>query len=185
MGIFLTTKNPIPMRLPLSEGIRTIHINPKAAMSRLAASGNKYVIFIDDGGVLNDNERRAVEWQRLIGEFLSPRLGGEPLAWGEANRIVFEDQWERYQIWAELHAQDDEFIDFFDADDEASRWIREMCEHVGVATPDDSTELASATQRYVRARVRSGFPDMPPPVFARCLRPDTRSRPPPARPRRS
>ncbi len=38
-------------------------------------------LFIDDGGVLNDNERRGAEWRRLIGEYLSPRLGGEPPAW--------------------------------------------------------------------------------------------------------
>ena len=56
-------------------------------------------IFLDDGGVLNDNDRRGAEWRRLIGEFLSPRLGGEPLAWGAANRIVFDAQWKRFESW--------------------------------------------------------------------------------------
>jgi len=41
------------------------------------------VVFLDDGGVLNDNDRRAVEWRRLLGEFFAPRLGGTPEAWGE------------------------------------------------------------------------------------------------------
>ena len=35
-------------------------------------------IFLDDGGVLNDNARRGPQWQRLVGEFFAPRLGGEP-----------------------------------------------------------------------------------------------------------
>lgn len=123
-------------------------------------------IFIDDGGVLNDNEQRGAEWRRLIGEFLSPCLGGEALAWGEANQIVFDHQWERYQAWSGLQLLDDEFVDFFEADDEASRWLGEMCQHVGVPTPDDSAELAAATQRYVMERVRSGYEDAAPGVRA-------------------
>ncbi len=31
------------------------------------------VLFIDDGGLLNDNALRAPEWQRLIGEYFPPR----------------------------------------------------------------------------------------------------------------
>jgi hypothetical protein len=46
------------------------------------------VVFLDDGGVLNDNERRAPEWRRLLGEFFAPRLGGTPEAWrGEPDRL--------------------------------------------------------------------------------------------------
>ena len=130
------------------------------------AAQNVRAIFIDDGGVLNDNERRAAEWQRLIGEYLSPRLGGEPLAWGEANRIVFEEQWERFEDWSASHTGDEEYVDFFSSGDESSRWLREMCEHVGVPTPDDRPKLAAATQRYVRARVRSGYEDAAPGVRA-------------------
>ncbi len=116
-------------------------------------------IFIDDGGVLNDNERRAVEWQRLIGEYLSPRIGGEPASWSEANRVVFEDQWERFQTWSDLHRLDDEYVDFFSEGAESVRWLREMCEHVGIPTPDDAAEVAVATERYVQARIRSGYED--------------------------
>lgn len=38
-------------------------------------------IFIDDGGVMNDNAVRGPQWQRLIGEYLAPRLGGSGAAW--------------------------------------------------------------------------------------------------------
>ncbi len=123
-------------------------------------------LFIDDGGVLNDNERRGAEWRRLIGEYLSPRLGGEPPAWGEANRIVVDEQWKRYQAWSELHLLDDEYVDFFSSGDEDSRWLSEMCEHVGVTTPDNCLEVSIATYRHVRERVRSGFEDAAPGVRA-------------------
>ena len=46
-------------------------------------------IFLDDGGVMSDNGRRAREWQRLAREYLSPRLCGDPTAWPEANQVVF------------------------------------------------------------------------------------------------
>ncbi|MFQ5795557.1 MAG: hypothetical protein ACE5JP_10975 [Candidatus Bipolaricaulia bacterium] len=43
------------------------------------------VLFVDDGGVLNDNTRRSLQWQRLLGEFFPPILGGTPESWAEAN----------------------------------------------------------------------------------------------------
>ena len=42
-------------------------------------------VFLDDGGVLNDNDCRAPEWRRLLGEYFAPRFGGTPQAWGEAD----------------------------------------------------------------------------------------------------
>ncbi len=34
-------------------------------------------LFIDDGGVLNDNALRGPQWQRLVAEFFVPALGGD------------------------------------------------------------------------------------------------------------
>jgi hypothetical protein len=48
---------------------------------------------------------------------------------------VFEEQWERFEDWSARHAPDEEYVDFFSSGDESSRWLREMCEHVGVPTP--------------------------------------------------
>jgi len=45
-------------------------------------------IFLDDGGVLSDNERRHEHWTRLAGEYLARELGGDPARWGEANRYA-------------------------------------------------------------------------------------------------
>lgn len=111
------------------------------------------VVFFDDGGVLSDNAVRAREWQRLVGEFLTPRLGGDRTAWGEANRVVYES-WLRQR-------SDNALVDFFNSNAERERWLREMCEHVGVRTPSppERVSLAKETQEYVFLRVRAAFPE--------------------------
>ena len=91
------------------------------------------VVFLDDGGVLNDNDRRAVEWRRLLGEFFAPRLGGEPAAWGEANRAVFEGIWDD---WQRLQERDEDPGVAWWPDQDA-RWLAGMCDRVGVAVPPD------------------------------------------------
>ena len=116
------------------------------------------MVFLDDGGVLNDNECRAVEWRRLIGEYLSPRLGGTAEAWGEANRVVFDAQWQRFEVWREQAAPEE--WDFFTSGEERQRWLREMCQHVGVTAPtgEGCLRLAMETEEYVLPRVRAAYP---------------------------
>ncbi len=54
-------------------------------------------IFLDDGGVMNDNTLRGPEWQRHVGEYLSPRLGGSLQAWGNANLVIATREFKRYK----------------------------------------------------------------------------------------
>jgi phosphoglycolate phosphatase-like HAD superfamily hydrolase len=118
-------------------------------------------IFIDNGDVMMNNQRRAAEWRRLIGEFLTPRLGATPEAWADANQVIFERQWQRFLAW--LDSRDPlEWGDFFAENGERVRWLREMCEYVGVAAPRDCDALALETQQYVIPRVKAahdGAPD--------------------------
>jgi HAD superfamily hydrolase (TIGR01509 family) len=118
------------------------------------------VIFLDDGGVMNDNERRSAEWRRLIGEFLTPRLGGTPEAWGDANFVVFDAQWKRFEAW-QAERPPDHYADFFASRVERERWLGGMCERVGVPAPagDGCAELAAATEAYVIPRVRAAYPE--------------------------
>ena len=48
----------------------------------------RLVVFLDDGGVMSDNRLRGVQWQRLVGEFFVPLLGGTHEAWANANLVV-------------------------------------------------------------------------------------------------
>ena len=61
--------------------------------AQAAAMAPIEAIFIDDGDVMNDNARRGPQWQRLVGEYLAPRLGGDQVAWGRANQVIAEKEY--------------------------------------------------------------------------------------------
>jgi phosphoglycolate phosphatase-like HAD superfamily hydrolase len=117
-------------------------------------------ILLDDGGVMNDNTIRGAEWQRLVGEFLAPRLGAAPEAWAEANDVVFRQMWGEFEdlLLPILAADSDTYVDFFG--DQRARWLRDMCERVGVTAPDEAEchALGLETEQFVLPRVRSGYP---------------------------
>jgi FMN phosphatase YigB (HAD superfamily) len=120
------------------------------------------VVFLDDGGVLNDNERRAPEWRRLLGEFFAPLLGGTPEAWGNANRGVFDGIW---RDWETLLARGEEAgPEGWPAQD--ARWLGGMCERVGVAVPADVLGTVRASRQYVMARIDCAYPDAAPAMRA-------------------
>lgn len=114
------------------------------------------MLFVDDGGVLNDNERRAPEWRRLIGEFFTPRLGGTPEAWAAANAAVFPAVWERYLAHARVATSG--VRAFLQGEDR--RWLLAMCKQVGVsAEPDEVDELVAASHRYITRNAVCAYPD--------------------------
>jgi HAD superfamily hydrolase (TIGR01509 family) len=115
-------------------------------------------LFLDDGGVLNDNSLRGPEWERLIGEYLSPRLGGARSRWAEANSVVFAAQLRRWETWV-AEQDSSSFADFFTSREERVRWMRGMCERVGIALPSDDEchALAVETGDYVMPRVRCAY----------------------------
>ena len=129
--------------LPVSVSIRTMERVPD------------YTLFIDDGGVLNDNSRRAPEFQRLVADFFPPRLGGEPAAWAEANRETFQQVFDTHK---DAMAVDDAYEQGAVAYETA--WLVAMCEHVGVAPPegDACSTLAREALLYITRRARAAFP---------------------------
>jgi HAD superfamily hydrolase (TIGR01509 family) len=114
-------------------------------------------VFLDDGGVMNDNNVRGPQWQRLVGEFLAPRLGGSPEKWAHANRdftltLFVPGAWQ-----ARLLASPDysSFERSYYHD-----WLAGMCPLVGVPVPseDDSIALAREAGAWIIPRIRSAFP---------------------------
>ncbi|KAG0366057.1 hypothetical protein BC939DRAFT_451775 [Gamsiella multidivaricata] len=65
-------------------------------------------IFLDSGGVINDNAQRAPQWIRYLGEFLPTTvLGGTAEVWGMANVQVirpFFRRWGDFMIQAHVEA---------------------------------------------------------------------------------
>jgi FMN phosphatase YigB (HAD superfamily) len=119
-------------------------------------------VFLDDGGVLNDNERRAPEWRRLLGEYFVPRLGGTLEAWAAANTIVIEDIW---RDWQRVQERGDAVgPEWWPAQD--PRWLAGMCERVGVAIPADVEGTARASQLHVISNIQCAYPDAAPAMRA-------------------
>src|SRR4051812_19338663 len=113
-----------------------------------------WVLFIDDGGVMNDNALRGAQWQRLLGEFFPPILGGTAEAWAEANRIVAPRLWEGYGFQGRTDLD-------YATWDRAYRiaWLVGMCECVGASVPSEEEGIALAHQAaaYVTRRVRATY----------------------------
>lgn len=94
-------------------------------------------LFLDDGGVLNDNRRRAPEWRRLIGEFMPDRMSGTAEQWMTANGMVFPRVWNDLQEQMQRFASHHEFQRAY-----AVAWMGGMCTYLGIAPPPDSEAMA-------------------------------------------
>ena len=117
----------------------------------------KLVVLLDDGGVMNDNSVRGGQWQRLVGEYFAPRLGGAPGAWAAANKAVIDrlmaaGGWDGLMRAAPDYAAYEE--NYF------VRWLTEMCAEVGVPAPPvvDCVAQGVAAETYIIPRVWSAFP---------------------------
>jgi hypothetical protein len=108
-------------------------------------------VFLDDGGVINDNELRQPQWQRLVGEFFAPRLGGTKEAWSVANAPAFSEAvrrlTERQNDWDASARSVEANARAYLID-----WLRLMAEGVGVPSPEDDAaclELAQAGNNWI------------------------------------
>ncbi len=143
------------MPLPLSYiGPRVILKHPHVEELSLP---NRPVIFLDDGGVMNDNNVRQPQWQRMVSEFFAPILGGTPQAWADANHVVITTTLAPGAWEARMRAAPDYAT--FDYKYQLD-WLYSMCELVGVSPPpeEDSVMLARRATASIIPRVRSAFP---------------------------
>ena len=115
------------------------------------------VLFFDDGGVLNDNAVRGPQWQRLVAEYFAPRLGGDPAAWAEANRVVtsgifYADAWDAL-LQASAGFADYEHRYF-------STWLGGMWARVGVPAPAEAecVTLGRAAEAFIIPQIRAAIP---------------------------
>jgi beta-phosphoglucomutase-like phosphatase (HAD superfamily) len=119
-------------------------------------------IFLDDGGVMNDNRMRHPEWVRLVAEFFPSRLGGAGAQWSAANTKLAPGLWDRLF----LDQAREGLVDTYHAWSRRYQleWLRVMAADVGVPVPDDEDEaffLAVEAARFVTSNCRSWFGDAP------------------------
>lgn len=115
-------------------------------------------LFIDKGGVLIDSTNDlGPQWRRHVGEFLAPRLGGTPQAWGQANIPAFERRVERQRA-AMARGGPVDIRGFFAKD--LRQWFLDMCDEMGIEPPADeeAERIAAATASYVTAHLEIRAP---------------------------
>jgi HAD superfamily hydrolase (TIGR01509 family) len=115
-----------------------------------------YAIFLDDGGVMNDNLKRGHQWQMLVGEFFSCRYGGKAEVWAEANKNVIDVV---IEISTSLHDTPD--VDYETSKGETIRsWVEGMFNGAGRGLPPSSEyeDVFYSTARYVTPKVRAAYP---------------------------
>jgi phosphoglycolate phosphatase-like HAD superfamily hydrolase len=115
-------------------------------------------LFLDDGGVMNENARRGPQFARLAATFLAPRLGGTREAWASANAEVALRLFQRYLAHFGANPSSSWHAFWDDYEDE---WLGGMCALVGVEAPRDQAavrRLARECDAYVTRRVRSAVP---------------------------
>ncbi len=114
-------------------------------------------LFLDDGGVISNNQERAPQWQRFVGEFFVPRLGGSMEEWAAANRTVGPALFVRFGQTLEAQGHAD-YASFYRA--YLHDWLAGMCAAVGVPCPPEAeaVRLAEEATRWITARVRAPLP---------------------------
>ena len=118
---------------------------------------SQLVLFLDDGGVISDNSRRAPQWQRLVGEFLPPLLGGRAEDWIETNKAFTAATFEP-AAWESRLASARDYWDFERT--YLLDWLNGMCDKVGVERLPEEEGLALSRRAniWITSRVRADFP---------------------------
>lgn len=113
-------------------------------------------IFLDDGGVITDKQRRAAEFGRLVGDYFVPLLGGTEEAWARAHRVVVDRLAEPQSLSACASA---DFVGFYRA--YQLRWFAGMCELLGLPTPpeEECLDLAYRALAWITRRIHAALPD--------------------------
>lgn len=123
----------------------------------------RFTLFLDDGGVMNDNRVRGPQWRHLLGEFFPPLLGGTPGEWAEANRALTEGLWAPGGPWpaysGDLWRRGGSTYAGFNRAYQID-WLWGMCEIIGLPPPpaDEALDLAERASHFVTRRVRSALP---------------------------
>jgi HAD superfamily hydrolase (TIGR01509 family) len=120
----------------------------------------EYVLFLDDGGVMNDNALRGPQWQTCVADYMTPRFGSTHQAWAVANRkVVVGSGLFKNFVQRTFHKSDVSFADFQRA--YALTWTKGMFNEVGLLVPPDEAciDIMVQAHTYACTKVISAFPE--------------------------
>jgi FMN phosphatase YigB (HAD superfamily) len=118
---------------------------------------SEFALFFDDGGVMNDNKIRGIQFQKMIGDYFAPIYGGEKHQWAEANFSFIEEIMREYRYIIEEEREVDYQIYY---NDFITRWIENMFEYVGVNLPakNEYKRIFKEAMEFITPNVRASFP---------------------------
>ncbi len=122
------------------------------------------IIFLDDGGVLNDNALREPQWRDLVAQFFVPRYGGTKDDWKSANSFAFNKFIEKY----EQTIKDSPLIEYNPfIKTLMDQWVNDMFKIVQINPPpsDERFKLTIEAEAWITPRVKSTYPGMIPTIF--------------------
>jgi len=118
-----------------------------------------FVVFFDDGGVMNDNRLRGIQWQKLVGEFFSPKFGGELHKWAEGNFEFITRFIEEEMVAIEKGTiTDTDYLNHYSKFQ--SEWITSMFEFVGIEVPPKElhSKIYLEAINFITPNVKASFP---------------------------
>lgn len=114
-------------------------------------------IFLDDGGVMNNDQIRGKQWQKLIGKYFSPKFGGKPDMWGIANKRFITEYMNNYreEISKNIELPYSEIYESY-----IEEWINSMFDSVGIDRPkrEKYREIYYNTIHFIVPKLSSDFP---------------------------
>jgi beta-phosphoglucomutase-like phosphatase (HAD superfamily) len=115
-----------------------------------------FIIFFDDGGVLNDNKIRGAHWKRLVGEYYSMLFGGDPEIWGEANHKLITSLFDIF--WRDGKEKFGDYNSFYN--DFKKKMVNGMFKETGNEIPKNINfiKVFNGATQYVIPKVRSAIP---------------------------
>ncbi|MHA1994895.1 MAG: HAD family hydrolase [Candidatus Hodarchaeales archaeon] len=115
------------------------------------------VIFLDDGGVMNDNTSREPQWRELIAQFFVPRYGGTNNIWKSANNYAFNRLMDDYNFTIK-NTPLIEYNTFWKKT--VSQWITDMFIFAKIEPPSikQRFQLGREVEEWITPRVDSAYP---------------------------
>ena len=115
-------------------------------------------IYVDDGGVIQDNTERGRQWDIYLPQYLVQRFGGDHSSWAAANTEMLKRFMPKI-----VSGQGPNQEQSFTARRRRVRieWTRALLEHAGFAPPDSDDECYQIQvdyTEYVTKRVRAAAP---------------------------
>lgn len=118
---------------------------------------SEFAVFFDDGGVMNNNRIRGLQFQKLVAEYFSPKFGGEHYMWAEGNVNFIDEIVDEFtemlceEIKVDYKTYQLNFI---------TRWVESMFNHVGIKLPPKSEYkvIYQEAMEYITPNIRSSYP---------------------------